>query len=474
MINAMKRLIVLLLATALSLPLGAFDLPDLGAVSASALSEREERELGQEIMREIRTRDAAYIDDEAVSEYLAALAGRLLQHSTEPGRPLQLFALAHPSINAFALPGGHIGIHAGLVRAAESESELAAVIAHEIAHVTQRHLAQMIEQHNAVSPLLIASLLLGMIAARDNPELAQAAVATGQAGAMASQLSYSRAFERDADRAGLGMLVDAGFDPRAMPSFFVRLQRANRLAEQGAPDYLRTHPLTEQRIADVEGRVAGMRYRQIVGSVEFALVRARLQVALLGPDALSAAERVLESAPDDPVSRYAALVAALASRQAVASARHAQALEQAGLSSFLVEQALAENARLQGRPDEAVARLSAARAREPERRSTAHALAEALIEAGDIDDAVMLTRALTPPGAPRASWQWRARAESAAGNRAAMHRAQAEVYAYDEAWLAAIEQLELARRDEATDFFERSTIDVRLNELKQKQRESRP
>lgn len=180
---------------------------------------------------------------------------KLAAVSNNPGLDFDFFVVSDSTLNAFALPGGYIGVHTGLLLAAQTESEFASVLGHEIAHVTQRHIAQIVGKQSQSAMLMMASLLVAVLAARSNSDVSQAAIAAGQAGAIQSQLGYTRSFEREADRVGLETLESAGFDVRGMPGFFERLQRATRMYENNAPAYLRTHPLTTERIADMENRV---------------------------------------------------------------------------------------------------------------------------------------------------------------------------------------------------------------------------
>ncbi len=301
----MRRPLVLLLSLALALPVQAYDLPDLGDVASSELSPAAERRIGEQIISQIRWRDAAYLDDPEVEEYLNRIGHRLAAVSNSPGLEFDFFVVNDPTLNAFALPGGFIGVHTGLLLAAQTESEFASVLGHEIAHVTQRHIAQIVGKQSQSAMLMIASLLVAVLAARSNSDLSQAAIAAGQAGAIQSQLGYTRAFEREADRAGLETLESAGFDVRGMPGFFERLQRVTRMYENNAPAYLRTHPLTTERIADMENRVASMPYKQVLDSPDFLFSRAKLRASSGQPaDAVSELESQLARAPDDLALTY--------------------------------------------------------------------------------------------------------------------------------------------------------------------------
>ena len=241
----------------------SINLPDLGDASAAALSPIAERRLGDRIMRSIR-QDPAVLDDPLLLEYIGGLWQGLLSAARQRGdlgpelwqsHAWEAFLVRDSSVNAFALPGGYIGVHLGLVAMTRTPDELASVLAHELAHVTQRHIARMIGQQSQMSWVSLASLLLGVLAAGSNPAAAQAVIAGGQAVAIQNQLNFSRDMEREADRVGFGVLVDGGYDPAGMAGMFEQLAQASRLNDDGSYPYLRTHPLTTERIGEARSRV---------------------------------------------------------------------------------------------------------------------------------------------------------------------------------------------------------------------------
>lgn len=242
---------------------GAIALPALGESSGQDLSAAAERKLGDRIMRSILS-DPDVIDDPMVLEYLDVLWQSLLKSARQRGditseleqsHAWEPFLVRDRTVNAFALPGGYIGVHLGLIAMTSTPDELASVLAHELSHVTQRHIARMIGQQSRTSWVGIASLLLGVLAASRNPAAAQAMIYGGQAVAIQGQLNFSRDMEREADRVGFGVLNDAGFDPGGMALMFEHLQQASRLNDDGSYPYLRTHPLTTERIGDARARL---------------------------------------------------------------------------------------------------------------------------------------------------------------------------------------------------------------------------
>jgi predicted Zn-dependent protease len=234
-----------------------------------------ERQIGEQSMFQIRS-DKNYMDDAEIADYLNQLGGRLVSNSPEPGDSFEFFAINDNSINAFALPGGFVGINTGLIQLTRSESELASVMSHEIAHVTQHHYAHMVSGTQYDSLAALAALAVAILAARNSPDTANAAIIGTQAGAMQHQLNFTRQNEREADVVGLSILEKSGFDTRAMPLFFERMQKATQMVEGNIPSYLRDHPVTHERIAYVEDRVQQFPYHLVPDSLEFQLIRARL------------------------------------------------------------------------------------------------------------------------------------------------------------------------------------------------------
>jgi predicted Zn-dependent protease len=471
----MRRPIALMLSLALAFPAHAADLPDLGDVGTSELSTAAERRIGEEIIRQIRWHDAAYLDDAEVEEYVNRLGSRLAAASNNPNQDFDFFVVKDPTLNAFALPGGYIGVHSGLILAAESESEFASVLGHEIAHVTQRHIAQIVGKQSQAGIAMLATLLVAILAARSNSQVSEAAIAAGSAGALQSQLGYTRDYEREADRFGLQTLEAAGFDVRGMPGFFERLQRGTRLYENNAPAYLRTHPLTFERIADMENRVSAMRYRQVPDSSDFGYVRAKLRAQTGVPaDAVKDLENRVAQRPTDATLRYGLARAQMrAGRLDEATATLDKVRRDAAPSPF-VDLLAAEILLARKDGAGAVRALEAAQKRYAASRSVAYALADAQILAGMPAAAASGVRqALSSRGGDVRLWQLLSRANAGLGKRTAQHRAQAEVYALQGSLPAAIEQLEIARKAADSDFYELSAVDARLRELKQRYREEK-
>ena len=444
-------------------------LPDLGGSGDAALSPAVERRLGESIVADMR-RDPQFIDDPEISEYLGVLGARLSE-SSGARQDFEFFAVRDPSINAFALPGGFVGVHTGLINAADTESELASVIAHEIAHVSERHIARMLGQQQQMQLPMLAALAAAVLLGRSRPDLAVGAAAGAQAGAMSAQLAYSRDFEREADRVGLRSLGEAGFDPRAMAAFFDKMQRSQRVLDDGTlPGYLRTHPITSERIADVQNRVAALPYRQHPDSQEFHLVRAKLRAE--AGDARDAVVHFEHAVRDgryasEAAARYGLVHALLRARRASEAAAQIPALRKTGVAGPMIEALDARVLSARGEHAAAEKRLAQARNRWPHSRPLLYAHVGAMQERGRHEEAAAaLSEAVRSyPSDPRLR-ALQSRSYAALGRRLLQHQAQAEHYALQGSLTAAIEQLQLARNAGDGDFYQLSVVDARLRELR--------
>lgn len=467
-------------------PVAAQGLPELGGVERTTLSPGMERKLGEHIMRDIR-RNRDYLQDAPVQEYLNHLGTKLLTSTPETRGDSTydffFFAVRDSRLNAFALPGGFIGVHSGLVLAAESESELASVMAHEIGHVSQRHIARMLGNQQNDSLISLAAILLGMLAAGSNPDLAQAAMMGGTGFAAQRQLNFSREAEREADRLGLTILRNAGFDTGGAVSFFERLQRASRVYNDSAPAYLRTHPMTTERIADLQSRLQAERYRQHADSLDFHLIRARLR-ALQENSGQGRHEAVKffsnQLNHPQPVQQIAARygLASIALQQgegakAVKLLEEAQSMTPrlseaigggAPLTSLMIEAKLASK-----RIPEAVQVAQQAREQYPLSRGIALQYADVLMAAGRSQEATNYLRDQVQLYRQEAVLHERlARAYALQGNVALQHAAMAEHYALTDSLPAALDQLAIARRAPDASFHDLAVIEAREREFRER------
>lgn len=466
---------ILLFLVTLAPAVLAEGLPDLGEASRADLPPQMERRIGEAIMRDIRLREPAYIDDVEVAAYLNVLGARLSAATPEAGQSFEFFALRDATLNAFALPGGYIGVHSGLVLAAQTESELAGVLSHEIAHVTQKHLARLMGKQNQAQVASWLAMAVAILAARSNSNVSQAAMATGAAAGVQTMLNYTREFEREADRIGIQTLERAGFDVRGMASFFERMQKFGRLYENNAPGYLRTHPLTVERISDMENRILQAHYRQVADSVEFQLVRAKLRATQGDPrDAIVDFESQLLERKylSETAARYGLAVAQMRARNYAAVGREVAELRRLRASSPMIDTLATDVKKAAGDLAGALKLYQEARARHPRNKALLYGQVDALLAAGRPQEALRTATEelqLTPSDAALHGLQ--AKSYAALGKRLQQHRAQAELYVLQGQLVAAIQQLELAQKAGDGDFFDHSQVDARLRELRARQLE---
>ena len=456
---------------AIAQPVGV---PSMGVASAAELSPGLERTLGDAIMEQGR-RDSTYIADPDVLQYLTDMGRELAAHASTAADNINVFALRDPQINAFALPGGYIGINSGLVVAAGSESELASVVAHEIGHVLQRHIARGMTQRSQANHAMIATLAGALLAALSgSPDLAMGVATFGQAAAIDRQLGFSRQAEQEADRSGLQMMLRAGYDPDGMVRMFERLESASRLNQgSGGNVYTSTHPLSVQRMSDIQNRVMGTGRSSGRSSETFWYIRAKLRVeqARAG-QALRTAEDVLraEAGKSQGAQRAGAwygLAYAAWKRRDLAQAQ--QALQQARAGGHDAPQIAGLEVAIlqaQGESERALAVAQEAARRWPGSQGVALAQIEALQGGGQHERAVqVLAQRLEQwPEVPRL-WQLQSQSLERLGRAAEARRSMATYYELTGALPAAVEQLQQAR-SMSKDFYEQSELDVRIRRLR--------
>jgi len=255
------------------------NLPDMGSPADAVLSKSEESQIGRAIMHQIRA-SGALVEDPVVNEYINDIGHRVAAHANEGGQKFTFFVIDDPSINAFALPGGYIGVHTGLIEATRTEDELAGVLAHEVAHVTQRHIARAITASKRQSLLSTAIMLGAMIAgaAGAGGDAVQGAMAVAQGTQQQAQINFTRSNEYEADRVGIDALAEAGFDPLGMATFFEVISRNTRPVEARVPEFLRTHPVGTARIAEARNRARSYPPVTRDDTHNYGITRARLIV----------------------------------------------------------------------------------------------------------------------------------------------------------------------------------------------------
>ncbi len=453
------------------------NLPDFGDPTGGAVSSVDEKRLGEAFMRQVRAQ-LPIVEDADVEAYVQRLGGRIANEASHYAGGFYFFVVADDSINAFAAPGGFVGINSGLILTTESESELASVVAHEVAHVTQRHIARMIDMQSKSGIYTIAGMLAAVMIGMAGG--GQAGSAAG-AGVMAAQqqrmIDFTRANEKEADRVGMQMLEGAGYDPRAMPVFFERLQNASRYYRR-PPEFLSTHPVTSSRIADSRGRAEQFPKREIEDSFAYHLVRAKLTV-------------LLERQPEDAVRKFEAKLESreYASLQAtvygwgLALSRAGQHEQAAEVLSQLLETypnvvafraALAENSLRANRVNEALALYREGYELFPDNRVLVRGYARALLRARQartalevVDDYARLY------GMDGPLHRIAAEGHEQLGQQAQSQLSLGEFYYSNGQLTQAVQQLRLAAAAPDRDFYTGARIDARLSELEAELSETR-
>ena len=254
-------------------------LPDMGNSASSILTEKEEAQYANALIRQMRAYDVL-VDDPLIRAYFENMGFQLVAQSDRPEKPFHFVVLKQPQINAFAAPGGIVALHSGLILAAENEHEVAGVLAHEVAHITQLHLYRAFESSQRMT-IPIALAMLGLIlAGGGSGDAISGALMGGQAMAQQMQINFTRANEYEADRIGISTLSLAGFDPQGMVGFFSKLNRITRVNGEGPPEFLRTHPVTTNRIAEAQNRAQSMPKVAPKSELEFYVVQARVRALL--------------------------------------------------------------------------------------------------------------------------------------------------------------------------------------------------
>lgn len=465
----MKAIQTLLACALLAVPaVVGQSLPDLGDVSQGDMTPFQERRLGESIMLEVRA-DSSYSDDTEVTDYLNAIGYKLVGASTDSRQEFNFFLMVDPQVNAFALPGGFVGINSGLMLTAQSESELAGVMSHEIGHVVQRHFARMLSAQKDTQLVALAGLAIAILAARSNSQISQAAMIGTQAGSVQSSLNFTRANEQEADRVGFQILEKGGFDTSAMAIFFERMLNATRFYQTAAPAYLRSHPLTTSRISDMQNRAQNLPYRQVPDSLEFQLMRAKLKAAQDGPaESVKFFEESLKERKylSEAASRFGLIEALARSRDYVRAAKELQILRKSLPLHPAIETLAARLSVATGDIGGALRVYREALRNFPGYRALVYNYADALLRVNQPEEALKLIESRLPYSvSDHRLYQLQAKAYAALNKGMQQHRALAEANFRLGNVRAAIEQLLLAQKAGDGDFYLQSSVDARLREL---------
>lgn len=458
---------LLTLACLLATPLAASDLPALGDASSSIVSPDQEYQLGRAWLNLLRGQVKS-LPDPLLMDFIETSVYRLAETSQLDDRRLAFVLLDSAQLNAFAAPGGVIGVNAGLLLHAQNEGEYASVLAHELAHLSQRHFARGLEEQKRMQVPLMAALLAGVVAAAAGAgDAGIAAIASTQAAAIQAQRSFSRQNEQEADRIGLLNLQRAGYDPRNMPSMFERLMRQYRYTRV-PPEFLLTHPVNESRVADTRNRAEQFAGNGRSDSLLYQLMRARVQLHYENTPGL-AAKRFRAQLDENPrldAARYGLVLAQRRSGQLDEARQTLQPLLQQAPNDIVYNLARIELDIASDRLTDAEQRLQRLLGLYPSSYPLRQQQAELLLKQGRAKEAEKAFDALLAER-PNDSELWYLQAETRglAGNIIGLHQARAEYFARVGDYDQALEQLDFARRRASGNFQLAARIDARHSEL---------
>ncbi len=446
-------------------------IPNLGQTSTSLFSTDYEHQLGRTWLKIFRSQ-APIADDPLLYAYLESLVFDLVSHSELQDRRIELVIVDNPSINAFAVPGGVIGVNNGLFMYAQTEDEFATVIAHEIAHLSQRHFSRRVEQAQTNAPLNIAGMLAGiLLAATTGTDAGLAAMTATQAALQDQQLRYSRANEAEADRVGMRTLYEAGYDPYAAPAMFERMLASNRYnSGNRIPEFLRTHPLSENRIADTRNRAMQYPKRIRPASLDYQLMRARVanQLADTPEEAVAMFRGQLEGSPrSKEAALYGLTIALTAAGRPREAALILDGLWSEDRSRIEYVLASADIELAMGNAEAAATTLAKRLKLSPGNHPLTMAYGFALQQAGQahVAEEVLIAQSRRQPQDP-ALWYLLAEVQGLAGNILGLHRSRAEYFILVGNLDAAQRQLNYALQLASADFTTAAQINERLGQIR--------
>ena len=471
-----QRLVALWLGLCLCGPAATevttLDLPDIGDSTGGFLSPEFERRLGQAFLSQIR-KQADIIGDPEVETYIQSIGYRLVAQSDNNTQQFTFFVINDSQINAFAAPGGIVGLNSGVILNADSESELAGVVAHEIAHVTQKHMARSVEMSKKMSIPRLAAMLGAILVATQNPDAGQAAILAVQSAAAQKQINFTRSNEQEADRIGIQLLARSGFDPRGMTNFFRKLERNSRYAVK-APEFLRTHPLTTRRIADSEARAASFPVlRRYDESKSFHLVKAKLMVLAQEDPTVAVrffADQLAKAETEElaEVHRYGLAIALTAAQDYKEARKHSRALlakDKEDIAYLLVAAAIETE---QGNYDEAFGIFSEAEKIYPDYRPLVLKYTDALLKGEQPHQAREKLRHYGKfHETDIVYYDYLARAEAESNHLVESRMANAEYYFLTGETRVAVEQLRhlLTQKTPKPDYYQAERILARMSYL---------
>jgi len=472
------QILIAVLVTAVSLSSIAqtnrLDLPELGNSASDVLSNAEEKEYAKGLVRQMRAYELL-IEDPLISDFFSDMGFNLASRSDQPEAAFTFIVIDQPVINAFAAPGGVIALHSGLILLADTQDEVAGVLSHEIAHITQLHMYRAFEKGKTMNVLAMLAMLGLILASGGDGDVISGAIAGSQAAAAQAQINFTRHNEVEADRVGIRTLAAAGYDPQGMADFFGKMSKTNRANGEGPPEFLRTHPMSVNRIAEAESRIQNLPPVEVDEGRQFYIVQARLR-ALLEND-VSKAINHFKSELEKPLTE--ARKAGNLYGMAIAKQRNSEYEEAEAILSGLLEdeptrlafQLQMANLHLaRGRYDQAISAYANLYHSFPGNQAIALEYGKALLEQQDPELAetasVVLRQQIVSRKDDPALYALYAQAANLAGDDVRATEAIAESYYQRGGTPEAITQLESLEERSDLDYYQRARVSARLMELR--------
>lgn len=448
------------------------NLPDLGTAGGGTITAADEHRTGATVVRNLR-HAGLIVDDSLLTDYLNRLGYQLLSHhGYDSSNQFQFFLVNDKSINAFALPGGFIGINYGLFSETESESELASVFAHEIAHVTQRHYARAYDVGSQSNLPVLAAIIAAIVLGSQGSEIGEAALATAAAVQVREQINFTRHNEQEADRIGIQILSDSGFDPEKMASFFDKIERESRLYGINVPEFLRTHPVSASRIADARDRVRHLPKKRISESLDYHIMRHRI-ISLSHSDKndnLKSYQQALKTETGDKLiaSRYGYTLSLIRLEKFQEANQQIDGLLKQYPHKIAFLLAKADVQAKDKKTAAAIKTYRRALSIYPGNESILHGYIDLLIKQKNYKAAKKELESFlkTQPKNP-VFYKYMAEAKAALKLTAESHEALAEFYYQRGQFHQAVEQINIALKSDKRDFYTTSRLEAKLRHIKE-------
>ena len=456
------------LATAFS-QTNEFNLPDFGDPSAAIISPVEEKNLGRKLMSQARGA-FPYVVDPEIDAYISKLGNNLVANSDYAQQSFKFYLIARSDINAFAIPGGYISLNTGLIASTKTESELAGVLAHEIVHVTQRHLPRMIARQKELTLPAAAAIIGGILL---GGQVGAAAIVGSNAGLIGDQLSYTRDFEREADAFGMQILVKSGFNANGMPDFFKTLKDQTRLIDTSAPEFLRTHPLTINRISETESRAQRYPASNIKSSSDYYYMREKVRALAdnTRPDKVAQAFKARIDDADVDLKKYIEYgyaYALMENKQYPQALNIAYRLHDQEPDNPYLDNLIAQIESSAGNFDKALKVMKSATQRHPSNHSLKIDYADILLKSGDAAKSEKLLRQLIQDDKENTFlYRLYARANGELGKTFDSQKALGEFYQLRGQYKQALDHFFRAKNQAGDSYYNQASIDAKIQEVQQ-------